>query len=193
MKFKQPKYYLRYLAIFIVIIFSAGLFIFTSITIRIATARFFQPQPQAILTLGGSPQREEFTAWFAQFYPSLPIWVSSGFSEAVSRQIFRDAGISSERVHLDNRATDTVTNFTTLVADFKSQNIQHLYLITSDYHLPRAKAIGYIVLGSQGIAFTPIAVASEEPPEAKIKIRRDTARALLWLFTRHTGSSLKTR
>jgi uncharacterized SAM-binding protein YcdF (DUF218 family) len=163
------------------------------IPIRLAIAQFQTPHPQAILTLGGGINREQFTAEFAQAYPSLEIWVSSGSSPNEAREIFRAAGIPDRRVHLDYLAIDTVTNFTSLVQDFKNRNIQHLYLITSDFHMPRAKAIATIVLGSQGITFTPISIPSNEPTESLVEILRDSCRAIVWVFTGRTGASLSPR
>lgn len=157
---------------------------------RLAIASYQSPYPQAILTLGGGSDREKFTAQFAKAYPSLEIWVSSGIPPEKARPIFRAAGIPDQRVHLDRRAVDTVTNFTSLVADFKSRQIQHLYLITSEFHMPRAKAIATLVLGSWGIAFTPISVPSGQETESWFRILRDIARALLWLLIGRTGSSL---
>ncbi|WP_375491600.1 YdcF family protein [uncultured Nostoc sp.] len=150
---------------------------------RLAIAYYQAPQPQAILVLGGGENREEFAAQIAEFYPALKIWVSSGIPPNKSHAIFKAAGIADKRVYLDYRATDTVTNFTTLVRVFQQLHIQHLFLITSDFHMPRAKAIATIILGSQGIAFTPISVASNTPPESQIRIMRDCVRALLWIFT----------
>lgn len=40
-------------------------------------------------------------------------------------------GIADDRYYFGSHATDTVTDFTTLVADFKQHHIKHLYLITS--------------------------------------------------------------
>ncbi len=157
------------------------------IPLRLSIAHWQQPIPQAILTLGGGHEREVFTAQFAQSY-SLPIWVSSGTEELRARQIFQEAAISPRKIHLDRRATDTVTNFTTLVEDFKKQDIKHLFLITSDFHMARAKAIATLILGSQGITFTPVSVPSQQPPEPQIKIIRDVARALMWILTKRTGS-----
>jgi uncharacterized SAM-binding protein YcdF (DUF218 family) len=130
--------------------------LFSSIPLRLAIASYQTPQPQVILTLGGSSKREEFTSQFAKLHPSLEIWLSTGSNPKIAAEIFRSAGIPDERVHLDWRAVDTVTNFTTLIGDFKRRGIQHLYLLTEDFHMPRAKAIATIILGSQGIAFTPI-------------------------------------
>ncbi|NEQ26943.1 MAG: YdcF family protein, partial [Microcoleus sp. SIO2G3] len=85
------------------------------------------------------------------------------------------------------------TNFTSLVKDFKTQNIQHLYLITSDFHMLRAKAIATLVLGSQGITFTPISIPSNDPQESLVRILRDSGRSVLWIFTGRTGASLSPR
>lgn len=161
------------------------------IPVRLAIARLQAPEPQAILTLGSWLDREVFTAEFATKHPQLEIWVSSGTVPEVSGPIFRAFAIPDSRVHLDRRAVDTVTNFTTLVGDFKSRQIQHLYMITSEYHMARAKAIATIVLGSQGIAFTPVSVPSDgKPPESWLIILRDICRSLIWIVTGRTGASL---
>lgn len=160
------------------------------IPVRLAIAYYLSPHPQAILTLGGGVEREPFTAHFAKHYPSLEIWVSSGQSPEQARPIFQSVGIPDTRVHFDRRAVDTVTNFTSLVDDFQKRQFHHLYLITSDFHMPRAKAIATLVLGSRGIAFTPIAIPTNQPKESWQHILRDFGRAIVWLFTGRTGASL---
>ena len=161
----------------------------SAIPVRLLIAHIQAPQAQAILTLGSWSDREYFTAQFATAHPDLEIWVSTGTPPENARAIFRAFNIPDSRVHLDRRAVDTVTNFTTLVADFKQRRIQHLYLITSDYHMMRAKAIATIVLGSQGIAFTPVSIPSNQPAESKLRILRDSGRALLWIIIGRTGAS----
>ncbi len=160
------------------------------IPVRSAIAYFYAPQPQAIFTLGGDLKREIFTARFAQVHPNLEIWVSSGSPADGTSWAFGIARISPARVHIDRRAVDTVTNFTSLVADFKSRNFYHLYLITADYHMRRAKAIATLIFGSQGITFTPVAIPTDKPVEPVLPLLRDVCRALLWIFTKHTGASL---
>jgi uncharacterized SAM-binding protein YcdF (DUF218 family) len=152
-----------------------------------------QREPDAILVLGGSPDREQFAAEFAQQHSNLPIWVSSGSNPEYSEWVFQRADIDADRLHLDYRAVDTVTNFTTLVTDLESQHVRSVYLITSDYHMRRAYVIGAIVLGSRDIAFQPVSVPSNRAPEPWVKVMRDGARAVLWVFTGHTGSSLSGR
>lgn len=160
------------------------------IPIRLAIAAYQVPQPQAILVLGGRSAREEFTAEFAALHPELEIWISSGMRPNEARNLFYVSGIPEAQLHLDYRAVDTVTNFTTLVKDLNQQHIQHIYLITSDYHMPRAVAIATVVLGSHGITFTPIAVPSSRPPESTFRIVRDVGRSMFWLITGQTGASL---
>ncbi len=168
------------------------LLLLSIIPVRLAIASYQVPHPEAILTLGGGIDREKFTAQFAQAHPSLEIWVSSGTEPKEALAIFQAAGIPDTRVNLDRRAVDTVTNFTTLVADFKNRGIKHLYLITSDFHMPRAKAIAFFVLGSQGITFTPVTVPSKEPDESNLHILRDIGRSVVWILTDRTGASLRT-
>ncbi|MBD2364213.1 YdcF family protein [Anabaena minutissima FACHB-250] len=158
------------------------------IPVRLAIAYNQTPQPQAILSLGGGMEREQAAAEIARWYPALKVWVSSGDSPRLVRKIFDAEGVSRQRVYLDYRAVDTVTNFTTLISDFKNHGIQHLFVITSDFHMRRAKAIAFIVLGSQGIAFTPVSVASNRPQEPDELIVRDVFRSLLWIFTGRTGA-----
>lgn len=160
---------------------------------RLAIAYIQSPQPQAILTLGGGIEREYFTAEFATQHPNLEIWVSTGVIPDVARPIYRTFGIPDERVNLDRRAVDTVTNFTSVVSDFNRRRIHHIYVITSQHHMPRSKAIATLILGSAGIAFTPVSVPSGEPPESWVRILRDIGRAMLWILTGRTGASFNPR
>lgn len=162
----------------------------SSIFVRLAVAYYQAPRPQATLTLGGSPLRAKFAAQFAQQHASLDVWVSSGRPAEEARPIFRAAGIPASRVHLNYEAVDTVTNFTSMVDDFHRLQIRHVYVITSDYHMRRAKAIATLVFGSQGIAFTPIAIPTEQPSEPWLFALLDSGRALVWILTGYTGASL---
>lgn len=144
------------------------------------------PNPQAILMLGGGNGREPFTARLAQDYPDLPIWVSSGSPQAA--QAFAETGIAPHRLHIDNQATDTVTNFTTTLQPLKAKSIHHIYLVTSDYHMPRATAIATLIFGSYGIAFTPAEVPTDQADEPYILVLRDLIRSYLWLLTGWSGA-----
>ena len=146
--------------------------------------------PDAILVLGGAPEREVYAASLARQEPDLDIWVSSGSNPEYANWVFSNAGIDPNRVHLDYRAVDTVTNFTTLVEDLQQQGIDSIYLVTSDFHMLRAWIVAEIVLGSRGIALRTISVPTTDMKEPAFKVVRDGVRAMVWLFTGHTGASL---
>jgi len=147
-------------------------------------------RPEAMLVLGGAEERERYAAKLAQKHSDLLVWVSSGSPRWYVEQIFQQEGIARDRVRLDYQAQDTVTNFTTLVDDLKAQNIDSVYLVTSENHMRRARVIGEIVFGSRGITLKPVAVPTDSPAESWQKSLRDGCRALLWVTTGHTGASL---
>jgi uncharacterized SAM-binding protein YcdF (DUF218 family) len=144
-------------------------------------------QPQAIFVLGGEEEREIFGARFAQAHPHLPVWISSGAPPNYAKRVFKKAGVSAENLHLDYQAIDTVTNFTTVVDQFKAKGINSVYLVTSDDHLPRARVIGEIVFGSRGIKIKPVTFLSDRDAEPIQKTVRDGIRSLFWLTTGYAG------
>ena len=110
------------------------------------------------------------------------------------KNIFQKSGIPEQKVNYDLCATDTVTNFTCTVDDFVAEDIQHIYLITSDYHMARSKVIATFVLGRRGIVVTPIDVKSKgHPSESWLRIIRDGIRSIMWLATGRSGASLNPR
>jgi uncharacterized SAM-binding protein YcdF (DUF218 family) len=160
------------------------------IPLRLAITSHITPRPQVIFTLGGGSVREEFTAEIAKYYPDLDVWISSGVEKQESQRTFQQAGIAENRIHRDYSATDTVTNFTSLIDKFQQRNIHHVFLVTSDFHMPRAKAIATLVLGSRGITFTPLPVPSNKPKESTTRIIRDSVRSILWIFSGRTAANL---
>lgn len=148
-------------------------------------------QPDDVFVLGGLEKREWEAAEFAKDNPKLDIWVSSGSPEGYVRGVFDKAGIERDRVHLDYRAQDTVTNFTTLVEQLQLAGVESVYLVTSKNHMRRARIVGEIVFGSRGIILKPMVVESKGKPEPLSKTVRDGGRAFLWLLTGKTAVSLK--
>lgn len=187
--FLRIRYFIRYVLIGLAITITIY---FIAIPIRLIAAQWRSPHPQAILTLGGSAEREIAAAELARQHPELEVWVSTGENLENSIEIFKSAGIDFARLHLDWQAVDTVTNFTTTVDQLQQKHIQHIYLITSDFHMRRARAIAFLVLGSRGIAYTPVTIASTSPSESAAKALRDVGRSLLWLATGKTGASVGT-
>lgn len=185
---RKSKY--RFLKL-IGLVFALGLVLVGIIPVRIAIALHQAPQPQAIFVLGSEPARMEFAARFWRSHSNLDIWVSDYASnEQPNRRIFQQFGVPNQRLRFDGRATDTVTNFTTLVGNFVSQKLQHIYLITSDYHMRRSRAIATIVLGSRGIAVTPMTVPSTgQKSESLVRVLRDCGRSVLWIVIGRSGAS----
>ena len=161
------------------------------IPLRLMSALYQVPEPQAVLVLGGNHDRILFAAQFARNHPKLDVWVSDYQKfQKFNRPVFLRAGIAKERMHYDVCAIDTVTNFTCTVKKFEEQNLRHLYLVTSDYHMRRAIAIATLVFGSRGIVVTPVAVPSQdEQPESLARVLRDSIRSLLWILIGQTGAS----
>ncbi|AFZ44946.1 protein of unknown function DUF218 [Halothece sp. PCC 7418] len=153
------------------------------IPIQIAIAQFQSPQPQAIFVPGGGKSRDRAAAKLAQAHPKLPIWISSSSAPEWTNDYFQEVGISLSRLHLDYCAVDTVTNFTCLVDQLKANQIQHVYLLTSDFHLPRAQVIAFFIFGSRNIAVTPISIPSEKSSEPWFSTFRDSIRSMVWILT----------
>lgn len=162
------------------------------LSVQLTLAYRQAPTPQAILVLEGQTSRVRFAAQFSRQHPNLPLWVSGNpQGQALNESIFRQAAVPSALVQYDSCATDTVTNFTCTVSDFKARRIRHVYVITSDYHMPRSLAIATIVFGSRGIGVTPVALpAPDRDPESPLRTLRDCLRSLVWLATGKTGASL---
>lgn len=177
------------------LLFTSSAFFFT-LAIIVTGNLFFalehSPQPQAIFLLGGDPKREAFTAYFSLNHEELPVWISSRRSPLEIIKVFKKYRGAGGSVYIDNRASDTVTNFTSLASDFKDSEIHHVFLVTASYHMPRAKAIAFWVFGSRGIWCTPVEVLypSGFRQESLWRSLRDIVRSWFWLMTGHTGASL---
>ena len=145
--------------------------------------------PQRILVLGGDLDRERVGLRLAQQL-ELPLVVSGGSNPEYAQWLVRDAGMDQRRVVLDYRAKDTFSNFTSLVDDLKRDGVRHVYLVTSEDHLPRAMTVGRLVAGSRGIRLTGVPVACQPACREETWGKRlgDGIRALTWVIT---GRDLK--
>lgn len=141
------------------------------------------PPPQMILVLGGDAAREDAAARLAR-RDGLPVVVSGGSNPEYAHWIFQERqGLSKDRVTLDYRARDTVSNFTSLVDDLREAHIRHALLVTSSDHMQRALLVGRIVAGSRGIHLTPVPVSCGDlcVRESRRLVWGDAARAALWV------------
>jgi len=143
------------------------------------------PPPQMILVLGGDVDREKAAARLARV-DGLPVVVSGGTNPEYATWLFREQqGLPADRVRLDYRAVDTVSNFTSLVDDLRRARIRHALLVTSSDHMQRALLVGRIVAGSRGIHLTPVPVPCGDlcVQEGRRKLWGDTARAVVWVIS----------
>jgi uncharacterized SAM-binding protein YcdF (DUF218 family) len=102
------------------------------------------PAPQLILVLGGDKDRELAAAYLAR-KDGLPVVVSGGSNPEYAHWIFEERqGLPRERVQLDYRASDTLSNFTSLVDDLRRARVRHALLVTSTDHMDRALLVGRI-------------------------------------------------
>ena len=142
------------------------------------------PPPQLILVLGGDVERERVAAELAR-REGLPVVGSGGSNPEYAHWLFDHQGLDAGRVQLDYRATDTLTNFTSVVDELKRAKVRHVLLVTSSDHMQRAMLVGRVVAGSRGIGLTPVEVPCGERcrPEGWRKVWGDGARAALWVLT----------
>jgi uncharacterized SAM-binding protein YcdF (DUF218 family) len=142
------------------------------------------PPPQLILVLGGDLDRERVAGSLAR-RDGLPVLVSGGSNPEYATWQFGQQGLDAARVHLDYRATDTLTNFTSVVDELRRAKVRHVLLVTSSDHMNRALLVGRLVAGSRGISLTPVAVpcGSRCLPEGRRKVWGDGLRAALWVLT----------
>ena len=113
--------------------------------------------PELVFVLGGDIDREMAGMEIAKQL-NLPLLISSGSNPEYSDWLIKDKEMSSYLITKDYRAVDTLTNFTSLIDELYEENVSHLLLVTSDYHIKRAKSIGHIIAGSRGIKITSLSI-----------------------------------
>lgn len=139
--------------------------------------------PSAIVVLGGGIRREMLAAKLAKSYPNLPILVSSGSSLPCLYRVFvEEQGVGWQRVIVDFRATDTLTNFTSLLPYLQSNQPRKVLMITSTGNLPRASVLAWLIWGSRGIAIEPILVEGVGNEESRLKTIADSIRAMAYVL-----------
>ncbi len=138
----------------------------------------------AFFVLGGSISREIYVAELAKQYPQKPILISHGSPDPCIVQIFRQLAFSQlKNVWLEKCADSTFGNFYYGIPILRSWGVHKVKLITSNTHVPRAKWMAQILLGSHGIWVEPEIIQSEGFPgnrESWLKTGLDVTRSLLW-------------
>ena len=145
--------------------------------------------PELVFILGGDIDREIAGMEIAKQL-KLPLLISSGTNPEYSDWLIKSKEMSSYLIRKDYRAEDTLTNFTSLIDELYEENLSHLLLVTSDYHIERAKAIGHIIAGSRGIKITSLSIpcSSQCIQESNNKKNIDVLRSIAWILT---GRDLK--
>lgn len=105
----------------------------------------------AFLVLGGSINREIYAAQLAKVYPHTPILISHGSEEPCILLIFQRTNAPISQVWLENCAESTFDNFFFSLPILERWQVRKVTLITSKTHLPRAKLLADVLLGSHGI------------------------------------------
>ncbi len=62
---------------------------------------------------------------------------------------------------------------------FEGLGLEHVYLVTSDFYMRRARAIAFLVFGRRGIVCMPVGMESGDKEESGWKVLRDGVRSHL--------------
>jgi uncharacterized SAM-binding protein YcdF (DUF218 family) len=103
------------------------------------------------LVLGGGIEREIYAAQLAKQYPQMPILISQGSADPCIWIAFRLAQAPMDNVWLEKCARSTFDNYYFSIPWLQKRKVRRVRLITSTSHLPRARWMGQILLGAQGI------------------------------------------
>ncbi|MGB3509398.1 MAG: YdcF family protein [Microcoleaceae cyanobacterium] len=135
------------------------------------------------LVLGGSIKREIYIANIAKQYPQTPILISAGSQDPCIAGLFQRENAPVDRVWLEHCAKSTFGNFYFTLPILQKWGVQHIKLVTSPTHLPRAKWLAQIILGAHGIWVETDIVEEIGVPgnqESFVKTTLDIVRSLFW-------------
>eukprot|EP00624_Nannochloropsis_granulata_P003972 evm.model.NODE_29940_length_27021_cov_30.846083.4 len=115
-------------------------------------------------------------------YTRTPLILSSG---AIGPDDLPSSLPPSLRVTFDRRAVCTLTNFTSLSSSFQAQGVRRVLVLTSSSHLPRALAVGSVVLGAGGMDVRGLGIkgggGGGQGEEGWLRRGRDYVRAWVWV------------
>lgn len=142
-----------------------------------------QSPPTAIVVLGGGIKREAAAAHLAKQLPDLPVIISSGSRIPCLYRVFvQEYQVDWERIKVDLRAGDTLTNFTAVLPYLQQHRHHHVILITSEGHLRRSRLLAHLIWGSHGIATRPYVISGVGHNESWLKLMADSLRGLAWIL-----------
>lgn len=145
--------------------------------------RHAQQPIDAILVLGGSIRREMMIAESVAQGNHLPVLISHGSQPPCIRLLFDRVAAPLDQVWLETCAESTFDNFRYSLPTLQRWQTQHIQVITSPTHLPRAEWLAKIMLGSHGI-WVEMQLAQETGVpgnfEHPFKTAIDVGRSLGW-------------
>jgi uncharacterized SAM-binding protein YcdF (DUF218 family) len=124
-----------------------GFLLINSVTLWRASSR----PVESFLVLGGSITREIYSANLAKKYPAIPFLISQGSPDPCIVLIFRRVQAHLDHILLEKCAHSTFDNYYYALPILRQWNVHKVKIITSYTHLPRAKWLGQIILGGNGI------------------------------------------
>ncbi|CAJ1345396.1 unnamed protein product [Effrenium voratum] len=109
-----------------------------------------------------------------------------------------DLAVLQQVMVLDREALDTLSNFTTFLRATRPSLLGRpscappvdVVVVTSEYHVPRVRALAWPMLGAQGLSFLICPCPGDNESEARWRLWRDTLRAGLWLALGFEGGAL---
>lgn len=129
-----------------------------------------------------SSDMESSSQWQATS-KALPILISKGSKPPCIRLLFERVAAPLTNVWLEDCARSTFDNYRYSLPLLNQWNVHHVKVITSPSHLPRAKWLAQIMLGSHGIWVDMALVNETGIPgnvERPVKTILDVGRSLLW-------------
>ena len=151
-------------------------------------SRHAQQPADTLLVLGGSIRREIYIAESVAQGSRLPILISQGSKPPCIRILFERVAAPLDDVWLENCADSTFDNYRYSLPILQQWGAQHIQVVTSQTHLPRAKWLAQIILGSHGIWVDMTIVDEIGVPanvETPLKTVLDVVRSLGWAVISH--------
>jgi uncharacterized SAM-binding protein YcdF (DUF218 family) len=138
-----------------------------------------------VLHLGGNPNRTYKAAEIATRFPLTKVIVSSEGSIGQVLDIYKEKGLTQERIDLDFNAWDTVTNFTETANKIKLYQPKKLYVVTDAFHMRRSLTIAQICYFNTAVEVIPCSSVYNSPniKEPISLILTDAAQASIWKMT----------
>mmetsp|Transcript_2176 Transcript_2176/g.2500 ORF Transcript_2176/g.2500 Transcript_2176/m.2500 type:complete len:186 (-) Transcript_2176:770-1327(-) len=138
--------------------------------------------------LGGSKRREVAALKTClKKFPGVPIWISGPELTEDCLQVCEEEGVNPELLRIDYRAVDTLSNFTTMAPEMYKGGFKKVAIITSRYHMKRARTIASIIMPEFKVRYVPIAIMykADSEKENLVKVWRDQIRSYLWVYFRY--------